>query len=182
MDDEDTVGAWWHQIELENRERFEEAVKRHERVNEESRRLLIELLKPEYTQREEGREMKVSQMVTSKYLRKEDFQDQDQVCTIKALKLENVGREDAPEERWCMYFRERDKAMVLNVTTIRVLEGAFGDESDDWVGKKVMVYVDPNVSFQGRVVGGLRLRPPKKQAAPAPAPVNNDFDDAEIPF
>lgn len=46
-DIEDNNDAWWHQIELENQERFEEAVKRHERVNEESRRLLIELLKPE---------------------------------------------------------------------------------------------------------------------------------------
>lgn len=50
MDEQDTIDAWWHQIELENRERFEEAVKRHERVNEESRRLLIELLKPQEEQ------------------------------------------------------------------------------------------------------------------------------------
>lgn len=47
MDEEDTIGAWWHQIELENRERFEEAVKRHERVNESVRTFIVELLKPE---------------------------------------------------------------------------------------------------------------------------------------
>lgn len=123
--------------------------------------------------------MKVSQMIESKYLKKDDF-EQDQVCTIKGIKQENVGRDDQPEMRWTLYFNEYAKAMVLNITTIRVLEAAFGDESDDWKGKKVMVYVDPNVSFQGRVVGGLRLRPPKKQTVKAAVP-DQEFDGS-IPF
>jgi hypothetical protein len=125
---------------------------------------------------------KVSEMITSKFLRKEDF-DEDQVCTIKGVRLEDLGQADKPESRWVIYFKERDKGMVLNVTTIRVLESAFGDDTDHWIGNRVMVYVDPNVSFQGRVVGGLRLRPPKAgpKAPPAPKPVDNEFAD-EVPF
>ena len=122
----------------------------------------------------------VKDMIQSKFLRKEDF-DEDQVCTIKDCKLENVGRDDQPEERWVLFFRERDKGMVLNVTTIRVLEAAYGGDTDRWVGNKVMVYVDPNVSFGGKVVGGLRLRAPKKQSVKEPTPPPADFDDA-IPF
>lgn len=125
---------------------------------------------------------KVSEMIVSKFLRKEDF-DEDQVCTIKDVHLEDM-QGDKGEQRWVLYFRERDKGMVLNVTTIRVLEQAFGDDSDEWTGNKVKVYVDPNVSFQGKVVGGLRLMPPKKgakvPAKPAPA-VDEEFDD-KIPF
>lgn len=108
--------------------------------------------------------MKVKDMIESKYLRKEDF-DEDQICTIKGLKLEDLGKDDKKEERWILYFREHSKGIVLNVTSIRVLEAAYGDESDLWIGKKVTVYVDPNVSFQGRVVGGLRLRPVKPEKA-----------------
>ena len=124
---------------------------------------------------------KVSEMIVSKFLRKEDF-DEDRVLTIKGVKLEDVGNQG--EQRWVVHFREVDKGMVLNITSIRVLEGAFGDDSDDWTGERVMVYVDPNVSFQGRVVGGLRLRAPKKQqAAPPPAAKHDEFDDdASIPF
>jgi hypothetical protein len=59
--------------------------------------------------------------------------------------------------------------MVLNTTTIRVLEKAFGPDSDDWAGKKVVLYTDPNVSFKGQVVGGLRLRPLKTPAPAKPA-------------
>ena len=128
--------------------------------------------------------MKTSQMITSKFLKQSDFPD-DQICTIRGIKQENVGRDDAPapEMRWTLYFREHEKPMVLNVTAIRVLEQAFGDESDDWKGKQVTVYVDPNVSFQGKVVGGLRLRPvkPAKAAAPKPAPADFD-DDKDLPF
>jgi hypothetical protein len=38
------------------------------------------------------------------------------------------------------------------------------------------VYNDPLIEFQGKIVGGLRIRP--AQAAPA---VNDGFDD-QIPF
>lgn len=125
----------------------------------------------------------VRDMIQSKFLRKEDF-DEDQVCTIKDCKLEQVGKEESPEERWVLYFREREKGMVLNITTIRVLEQAYGGDTDHWIGNKVMVYVDPNVSFGGKVVGGLRLRMPKKQAVKAPPPpVDPDFDTTDdIPF
>lgn len=127
---------------------------------------------------------KVSDMIVSKFLRKEDF-DEDRVMTIRGVKLEDMPGDDG-QQKWVLYFREEAKGMALNVTTIRVLEKAFGDDSDQWMGKKVKVYVDPNVSFGGRVVGGLRLMPPKTaKPAPAPevAPVTKDdqFDD-DIPF
>jgi hypothetical protein len=123
---------------------------------------------------------KTSEMIQSKFLRKEDF-DEDQVCTIKDVALETM--QNTSDTKWVLYFQELPKGMVLNTTTIRVLEAAFGGDSDDWKGKRVKVYVDPTVSFQGRVVGGLRLMPPKKIAAPkAPAkPVEPEFDD-EVPF
>ena len=122
---------------------------------------------------------KVSEMIQSKFLRKEDFEE-DAVCTIRGVKLEEM-QGNSSETRWVLYFKELQKGMVLNTTTIRVLEQAFGDDSDAWVSQKVMVYVDPNVSFQGRIVGGLRLRTPKKTAPVKTAPPPEEFDD-QIPF
>src|SRR5271170_514654 len=109
--------------------------------------------------------MKVAEMITSKWLKKEDMEE-DTICTILGVRQDNLGKEgEAAEMRWVIGLRTQAgmnlKPMVLNVTSIRVLESAFGSESDDWKGKSVTVYVDPSVSFQGRVVGGLRLRPVK---------------------
>ena len=129
--------------------------------------------------------MKVSSMIESKWLKKEDIED-DTIVTIRGIKQENLGKDEAPEMRWVIYFKELPKGMVLNVTGIRVLEATFGGETDDWRGKTVTLYVDPNVSFQGRVVGGLRLRPAKKAAQPKTAlapPVADEFeDDSAVPF
>lgn len=124
---------------------------------------------------------RVSEMIQSKFLRKEDFEE-DQVCTIRTVKLEEMQSNSA-ETRWVLYFQEHPKGMVLNTTTIRVLEAAFGDDSEMWVGKRVKVYVDPTVSFQGRIVGGLRLMPPKNQkpAPKAPTKPEEGFDD-DVPF
>jgi hypothetical protein len=126
---------------------------------------------------------KVSDMIQSKFLRKEDF-DEDRILTIKGVTLE-VMPGDAGDQKWVLYFREEAKGMALNVTTIRVLEQAFGDDSDHWIGNKVKVYVDPNVSFGGKVVGGLRLRTPKQgpkpQPAVAPPASTGEFED-DIPF
>lgn len=138
---------------------------------------------------------KVSEMIVSKFLRKEDF-DEDRVMTIKGVKLEDMPG-DSGDQKWVLYFREEAKGMALNVTSIRVLEQAYGDDTDHWIGNRVMVYVDPNVSFGGKVVGGLRLRTPKVKTVQKPTarrpefpledekggPDNqgHDFDD-DIPF
>ena len=120
---------------------------------------------------------KTSEMIESKFLRKDDIDD-DLIVTIKGVRLEDMPG-DSGERRWVLAFRELPKGLVLNVTSIRVLDKAFGNDTDGWIGKKVVLYVDPNVAFKGQVVGGLRLRPQK--AKPAAAAVSHvEFDD-ELP-
>jgi hypothetical protein len=131
--------------------------------------------------------MKVSELIQSKFLRKEDVEDELPV-TIKSLKIEDMPGSNG-EQRCVLYFKEQNKGLVLNNTTIRVLESAFGNESDDWNGKKAVLYVDPNVTYMGKVTGGLRLRPVKKpplvesaRAAPAARADETEFEfDDQIP-
>jgi len=73
--------------------------------------------------------------------------------------------------------------MVLNSTNIQLLAKACeSEDTDDWIGKKVIIYSDPNVSFGGKLVGGLRVKLPIKKKTLAPA--GGKFDDMEddIPF
>jgi hypothetical protein len=112
----------------------------------------------------------VSEMIRSKYLRKEDVED-DIVLTVKEVRLEEMPGDEG-EKRWVLSFREIPKGLVLNTTLIRMLEKTHGRNSDDWLGKKVILFVDPSVQFKGQTMGGLRLRPvkpPKATATPAPA-------------
>ena len=67
-----------------------------------------------------------------------------------------------------MSFDENDKPLVLNSTNGQIMQQITGSpESDDWTGAKVVLYHDPNVSFGGTLVGGVRIRAPRK----APVPV-----------
>jgi len=121
---------------------------------------------------------KVSEMIVSKFLRKEDLDD-DLVVTCKAVTLEDMPG-DGREQRWVLAFRELPKGLVLNSTMIRVLAKAFGDDSADWSGQKVTLYVDPNVAFKGQVVGGLRVRPIRGKSAVKLAGAAEPFND-ELP-
>lgn len=128
--------------------------------------------------------MKTSQMITSKFLKKDDFPSPE-VLTIKDCSLEEVGKGDT---RWVLFFKEKAKGVVLNVTKIKQLEGAYGDDTDGWVGKKVKLSHDPTVMMGTQQVGGIKMTlpsniPPVQPRAPAPV-AHDDFNDdlSDVPF
>lgn len=141
---------------------------------------------------------KIGAMLESKYLKQSDV-DEDYIVTIESVEHVNVAAQDADKDewKWCVHFAEFDKPMVLNSTNIQSLAKACDSEdTDDWTGKQVIVYTDPNVSYAGKLVGGLRIkkhsvaRPaaprarPAAAAAPArrqPAMADEGFIDQDVP-
>lgn len=106
---------------------------------------------------------RVSEMLPSTYLKKEDVPEETLV-TIAAIDKVTIKSEEGSEEKWAMMFQEHEKALVLNSTNIQLCKMACGsDDTDDWIGKKIVLYTDPNVSFAGKLVGGLRLRAVKQK-------------------
>lgn len=133
---------------------------------------------------------RVNEMVQSKYLKTADVEDPI-IVTIQGVKQVNMAKEgEAPELKWAIKFRELEKPMILNSTNIHVAAKICGsDDTDDWRGKEIVLYTDPNVSFGGQVVGGLRFR--GREKAPVKAPVRQAvasgggaFDDMadDVPF
>ena len=111
---------------------------------------------------------KISEMLPSKYLKKEDVAA-PLLLTIHTVTQENVGMGEEMESKWILHFAEDIKPMVLNSTNMRLIEMATGsDDTDDWSGRKIVAYSDPNISFAGKIVGGIRLRAPAA-AKPKPA-------------
>lgn len=135
----------------------------------------------------------INQMMPSKYLKKEDF-PAPALVTIRTFTQDNVAQQGQPEEKkWVMHFNEFENGMVMNSTNLQLAAAALGSEdTDDWIGKQVVVYNDPNVSFGGKLMGGIRIRQMRK-AAPAaaqrptarqempPVPFDND-DPSDIPY
>jgi len=79
---------------------------------------------------------------------------------------------EPPEMKFALAFNECAKPLILNTTNVQVIAKILAsEETDNWIGKQIVLYDDPNVSFGGRLVGGIRVRAPRvRGAAPAPAP------------
>ena len=105
---------------------------------------------------------RTSQMIPSKYLKQSDI-PAPQLVTIKNVQQVMVGKDEDATLRWTISFNETEKPMTLNVTNILALEGYLGDETDNWIGKQTVIYVDPDVMYAGKREGGIRLRAPKGQ-------------------
>jgi hypothetical protein len=122
-------------------------------------------------------------MLPSRFL-KQDEVPQPVLVTISNITQEIMDK-DSGETKWAMHFEEFEKPLALNSTNIQISAMACGsDNTDDWLGKKIVLYTDPNVSFAGKIVGGLRLRAAKNQPKPAPKPVGGiaEMEDDGPPF
>lgn len=134
---------------------------------------------------------KTSEMRESKFLKKEDV-GRGMLLTITGCLKKNVAKEGSdPELKWCLTFSEEDKPLVLNSTNIQLIEQITGsDDTDYWVGKRIVAYTDPTVSYGGKVIGGIRVRKPKASAPPPPpaaapppaADYDDGIDESDIPF
>lgn len=132
---------------------------------------------------------KVGEMIESKYLKQTDV-DGDIPVTVLKVGRANVAKEgEEPEYKWLIKFQEFTKPMVLNSTNIKRLARACGsDDTDNWVQKQVILYVDHDVEFAGNVVGGLRIRAAQKEPVRTPPRPGNKgggtFEqmDDDIPF
>ena len=126
---------------------------------------------------------KTSEMRESKFLKQGDVA-KPVLWTVHGIEKVNVAKEGAdPEYKWAMNFHESDKPLVLNAINIQLAEKIFAsDDTDQWVNKRIVLYVDPTVMYAGKVVGGIRIRAPKPGAATPPPPPVEELTDDDIPF
>jgi hypothetical protein len=117
---------------------------------------------------------RINDLKRSRFLTQKDI-DSPRLVTIQKYEEVNVAMEGAePDERWVVWFGEFDKPMVLNSTNGQIIGKICGcEELNDSIGKQIVLYVDPNISFGGKLVGGLRVRAPRGQQLPI---------EDEVPF
>ena len=123
--------------------------------------------------------MNLNDLKASKYLKKEDV-GKGVLVTISGITKENVAKDGAdPDYKAIIHFKELDKPMVLNSTNGQIIAhitGIINDIEKGWVGKKIVLYNDPNVSFAGKLTGGIRVRAPKPGAVTDNIPEPTDDD------
>jgi hypothetical protein len=128
--------------------------------------------------------MLYSSIYPSKYWKAADVESGPRILQIDGLEMERMGD---GETKPVLYFHHETKGLVLNKSNGNVLADLFGDDTDDWAGKRIEMFSVPT-EYGGRSVQGLRLREPViagkgKKAPPAKRADGDDLGlDDDIPF
>lgn len=109
--------------------------------------------------------MNLSDFDQSKYLAGRDLPEGGLVATIAGFEI--VDLKDGSKKP-AVKFLQGVKPLLLNKTNRGRLAKIFGtDDTQAMVGQRIAVYYDPDVSFGGETVGGLRVRAAPAASRPA---------------
>ncbi len=129
--------------------------------------------------------MKISAAFPSKYLKAADLNEREIKLIMLTVELESIGDDD---KKPVVYFTKAKKGLVLNKTNSKAIAAAYGDDTDEWAGKEIILF-PMMVQFRDEMVESIRVKLPKGPV-PQPAqtrpqseidPPPSDLND-EIPF
>lgn len=123
--------------------------------------------------------MKGSDIFPSKYIKADDLKGRDVSVNIDRATMETLGN----EQKLVLYFIGKEKGMICNKTNFGRIAYLYGDETDAWADKPIILTAE-FVEFQGKTVKGLRVRPPTNHVPDKPAPRKETENPAadDIPF
>ena len=133
--------------------------------------------------------MNINDAFPSNYLKASDLKGRSVAVVIDSISMEEIGK---GENKMICYFAGKDKGMVLNKTNANNIAVLYGPETDNWIGKEVILF-EAMVDFQGRTVPALRVRGPQpkdqprqqEQIAHPPKPrrnIDEMQDGQDVPF
>ncbi len=118
---------------------------------------------------------KAEDFYKSTYLKAGDFpEDADPI--VDRVEGELVGQEK--ELKPVLYLRGVERGIVLNRTNFDALAHGYGDDTDGWRSKPVIVTVKA-VQYQGKTVDAIRLEVPRRKAVVKPEPPDTHGDTWE---
>jgi hypothetical protein len=119
--------------------------------------------------------MDISSLFPSKYLKGEDLGGKEVTVTIKCMRVEKLGQGPEKEDKAVLYFERATKALILNRTNALAIASLYGGETDDWRGKRIILYSEKVRAF-GKIHDAVRV----KEVRPA-APHPEDSRPAKAP-
>ena len=126
--------------------------------------------------------MKRNEVFPSKYLKAADLGGKPAVVKISRVSYETLKSPEGKEQnKTILAFAGAAKLLPLNMTNWDAVANVAGDDTDDWVGKKIELY--PTTTQMGnKIVECVRIRKPSAPKEPKlPTVADDDLNDA-IPF
>jgi hypothetical protein len=97
----------------------------------------------------------------AKYLKKEDIPSPIDTSILWTKEEEVTAPGKGTDTKVVLYFDGLKKGLVLIATNAETLLEITGTEDyEQWVDTPVQLYVDPDVTYGGKKIGGIRIRKP----------------------
>jgi hypothetical protein len=107
-----------------------------------------------------GPKMNRNDLFPSKYFKAADLNGQPIVLTIKTATVETMkNMQGGSDEKLVLKFVNHKKALVVNRTNYDAIADGYGDETDGWLGEKVLLFPD-KARVGGKTVDCVRVRIP----------------------
>ena len=104
-------------------------------------------------------------VMSDTWLKAEELKGRHVSLEIEQAELVTFGSDDPKEHKIGLFFKNRERGIVLNKTNTKKLVDTWGAETDEWIGKSITA--SPNNTPLGI---GFSINP-----------IEDDFND-EIPF
>jgi hypothetical protein len=122
-------------------------------------------------------DMKMSEAFPSLYVTASDLGDRDVSVVISSV--EKWTPPPRPGERettkLLLHFQNRQKGFVANKTNCARIEAMYGDETDDWIGKEIVLGTE-FVDFKGQTTKAIRVQLRKRSVKASNGPVHTVTD------
>lgn len=99
--------------------------------------------------------MKISQEFPSKYLKADDLDGREVRGTIANVEREKMGDDFKP----VVYFKGKEKGVVLNKTNSFTIATAYGDDTEEWFGNDIILF-SVMTEYGGKTTPAIRCRIP----------------------
>ena len=99
--------------------------------------------------------MKISEEFPSKYLKAADLGGKEAKVIMQNVEKEKLG----DDMKLVLYFKGKEKGVVLNKTNSNTICDSYGDDTEDWFDQPLILF-SVMVDFQGKVQPAIRCRVP----------------------
>lgn len=124
--------------------------------------------------------MRISNAFPSDYLKAADLDGRQVKVVMSHVEMRDIGGDHKP----ILFFQGKEKGMVLNKTNANNITGMYGDDTESWAGREIVLF-EAAVDFQGKTVPAIRVKAPARNGKP---PVQHTeinpppHTEADVPF
>jgi hypothetical protein len=123
--------------------------------------------------------MNINESFPPAFLRSEDIKDKTVAVKIRLVEAHDFGEKEGTKP--VVYFEGKDAGLVLNKTRANAIRDLFGEETDGWTGKTIILTTGL-VPFEGRMTDSIFCTAPTN-STPKPEPAKPAYQvEDDVPF